>query len=240
MREPANGGWPESPTHRTAFRLQLGERSSRTDARRCAHTVRSSLCHCSGVLSPSQLFLYLRGYFSTSFSGIVTPSPLCYNKPGLFDEMEEPNMKLAETLQERADLNRRIEQLRYRLSNNVLVQEGEKPLRTPAALLEELESSFHPPGMAHCPHQSHQLRRQGRRPLPHRAHRPPRCALPAGGCLPPPGGGSQPKYPPRHPHRDQDRFPPSMSPPCSGRPMMPPASCAFWITPCRPPTGPPT
>ena len=51
-------------------------------------------------------------------------------------------MKLAEALQERADLNRRIEQLRYRLSNSVLVQEGEKPLEDPAALLEELESSF--------------------------------------------------------------------------------------------------
>lgn len=51
-------------------------------------------------------------------------------------------MKLAEALQERADLSRRIEQLRYRLSNNVLVQEGEKPLEDPAALLEELESSF--------------------------------------------------------------------------------------------------
>ena len=51
-------------------------------------------------------------------------------------------MKLAEALQERADLNHRIEQLRYRLSNNVLVQEGEKPLEDPAALLEELESSF--------------------------------------------------------------------------------------------------
>ena len=51
-------------------------------------------------------------------------------------------MKLAEALQDRADLNRRIEQLRYRLSNNVLVQEGEKPLGDPAALLEELESSF--------------------------------------------------------------------------------------------------
>lgn len=51
-------------------------------------------------------------------------------------------MKLAEALQERADLNRRIEQLLYRLSNNVLVQEGEKPLEDPAALLGELESSF--------------------------------------------------------------------------------------------------
>ena len=51
-------------------------------------------------------------------------------------------MKLAEALQERADLNRRIEQLRYRLNNNVLVQEGETPLEDPAALLEELESSF--------------------------------------------------------------------------------------------------
>ena len=51
-------------------------------------------------------------------------------------------MKLAEALQERADLNRRVEQLRYRLNNNVLVQEGEKPLEAPAVLLEELESSF--------------------------------------------------------------------------------------------------
>ena len=35
-------------------------------------------------------------------------------------------MKLAEALQERADLNRKIEQLQDRLSNNVLVQEGEQ------------------------------------------------------------------------------------------------------------------
>ena len=48
-------------------------------------------------------------------------------------------MKLAEALQERADLNRRIEQLRYRLNNNVLVQEGEKPAEDPATLLRELE-----------------------------------------------------------------------------------------------------
>lgn len=48
-------------------------------------------------------------------------------------------MKLAEALQERADLNRRIEQLRYRLSSNALVQEGESPAEDPAALLEELQ-----------------------------------------------------------------------------------------------------
>ena len=48
-------------------------------------------------------------------------------------------MKLAEALQERADLNRRIEQLRSRLSSNVLVQEGESPAGAPAALLQELE-----------------------------------------------------------------------------------------------------
>ena len=35
-------------------------------------------------------------------------------------------MKLAEALQERADLNRNIEQLRKRLNSNVLVQEGER------------------------------------------------------------------------------------------------------------------
>ena len=48
-------------------------------------------------------------------------------------------MKLAEALQESADLNRRIEQMRSRLSNNVLVQEGESPAEAPAALLQELE-----------------------------------------------------------------------------------------------------
>lgn len=47
-------------------------------------------------------------------------------------------MKLAEALQERADLNARIEQLRYRIVNNVLVQEGEKPAEDPEALIKEL------------------------------------------------------------------------------------------------------
>ena len=36
-------------------------------------------------------------------------------------------MKLAEALQERADLNCNIEQLRARLINNAIVQENEKP-----------------------------------------------------------------------------------------------------------------
>lgn len=47
-------------------------------------------------------------------------------------------MKLAESLQERADLNKRIAQLRQRLDNNALVQEGEKPAEDPKALLKEL------------------------------------------------------------------------------------------------------
>ncbi|MBR3502811.1 MAG: DIP1984 family protein [Clostridia bacterium] len=51
-------------------------------------------------------------------------------------------MKLAEALQERADLNRKIEQLRSRLQNNCLVQEGESPLEQPEALLRELDSAF--------------------------------------------------------------------------------------------------
>ena len=49
-------------------------------------------------------------------------------------------MKLAEALQERADLNRRIEQLRARLVNNALVQEGESPAESPEELLTELDS----------------------------------------------------------------------------------------------------
>ena len=47
-------------------------------------------------------------------------------------------MKLAEALQERADLNRRIEQLRARIDANALMQEGEKPAEDPQALLDEL------------------------------------------------------------------------------------------------------
>jgi len=48
-------------------------------------------------------------------------------------------MKLAEALQERADLNRRIQQLKARLARNATVQEGEKPAEDPAALLRELD-----------------------------------------------------------------------------------------------------
>ena len=50
-------------------------------------------------------------------------------------------MKLAEALQERADLNRKIEELRRRLGNVVLVQEGETPVEDPAELLQELDAS---------------------------------------------------------------------------------------------------
>ena len=48
-------------------------------------------------------------------------------------------MKLAEALQERADLNRRMEQLKMRLLNNALVQEGEQPAEDPTELLAEYD-----------------------------------------------------------------------------------------------------
>lgn len=48
-------------------------------------------------------------------------------------------MKLAEALQERADLNRQLEQMKMRLYNNATVQEGEQPAEPPEELLEELE-----------------------------------------------------------------------------------------------------
>ena len=51
-------------------------------------------------------------------------------------------MKLAEALQERADLNRNIEQLKSRLNNNVLVQEGEKTAESPEQLKQELDCSI--------------------------------------------------------------------------------------------------
>ena len=50
-------------------------------------------------------------------------------------------MKLAEALQERADINKRISELRRRLENCLLVQEGEEPAEDPLALLAELDSA---------------------------------------------------------------------------------------------------
>lgn len=49
-------------------------------------------------------------------------------------------MKLAEALQERADLNVRIKQLNARIESNVLVQEGEEPSEDPNRMLAELRS----------------------------------------------------------------------------------------------------
>lgn len=51
-------------------------------------------------------------------------------------------MKLAEALQERADLNRNIEQIKSRLNNNVLVQEGEQTAEEPLILKENLDQSI--------------------------------------------------------------------------------------------------
>ena len=51
-------------------------------------------------------------------------------------------MKLAESLQERADLNRKIEELKQRLANNCLVQEGEQPAEDPKELLRQLDAAI--------------------------------------------------------------------------------------------------
>src|SRR5262245_5977902 len=48
-------------------------------------------------------------------------------------------MKLAEALILRADLKKRIEQLRQRLSNNAKVQEGDSPAEKPEDLIKEIE-----------------------------------------------------------------------------------------------------
>nr|WP_314740185.1 DIP1984 family protein [uncultured Haemophilus sp.] len=46
-------------------------------------------------------------------------------------------MKLAEALIERADLQRRLEQLKQRLNQNAQYQEGEEPAESPVSLLAE-------------------------------------------------------------------------------------------------------
>jgi N-acetylglucosamine kinase-like BadF-type ATPase len=49
-------------------------------------------------------------------------------------------MKLAEALLERGDLQKRVEQLRHRITSNARYQEGEAPAEDPAALLAEVGS----------------------------------------------------------------------------------------------------
>jgi hypothetical protein len=49
-------------------------------------------------------------------------------------------MKLAEALAQRADYQKRIEQLKARLLRNAKVQEGDTPAENPAELLRELEA----------------------------------------------------------------------------------------------------
>src|SRR2546429_5976017 len=48
-------------------------------------------------------------------------------------------MKLAEALVLRADVQKRLEQLRIRLTQSALVQEGEQPPENPQDLLAELD-----------------------------------------------------------------------------------------------------
>ena len=48
-------------------------------------------------------------------------------------------MKLAEALIQRADAQRRVEQLKQRIVNNVKVQEGDDPAEDPNVLLAEME-----------------------------------------------------------------------------------------------------
>ena len=148
-------------------------------------------------------------------------------------------MKLAEALQERADLNRRIEQLRYRLSNNVLVQEGEKPLEDPAALLEELESSFTRLewliariNLTNCA-----VKVEGRS-LTELIARRDVLSLRADAYRRLVEEASQNTH---RATRTEIKILSAVDVPALQRQADDAsASCAFWITPCRPPTGPPT
>jgi ferritin-like metal-binding protein YciE len=48
-------------------------------------------------------------------------------------------MKIAEALINRADLQKKISQIKIRLSNNSKIQEGEKPTEEPKTLIQELD-----------------------------------------------------------------------------------------------------
>ena len=51
-------------------------------------------------------------------------------------------MKLATALSERADLQKKIEELSSRLDNNAKVQEGDEPAEDPRGLIKELDSAL--------------------------------------------------------------------------------------------------
>lgn len=49
-------------------------------------------------------------------------------------------MKLAEALIERADLQRRLDEIQSRIENNVIFQEGDKPSEDPTELLSQFDN----------------------------------------------------------------------------------------------------
>ncbi|NQX12752.1 DIP1984 family protein [Microbacteriaceae bacterium VKM Ac-2855] len=51
-------------------------------------------------------------------------------------------MKLAEALMNRADLQRRIEQVRFRIRSNARYQEGEEPQEDPATLVDDVSAAL--------------------------------------------------------------------------------------------------
>ncbi|MBQ4578568.1 MAG: DIP1984 family protein [Clostridia bacterium] len=72
----------------------------------------------------------------------ASENPFFHVELPVTDEPAVPAMKLAEALQERADLNRSIQQLESRLSANAIVQEGESPAEDPRDLLAQLNRSI--------------------------------------------------------------------------------------------------
>ncbi len=72
-------------------------------------------------------------------------------------------MKLAEALQERADLNRKIEQLKSRLNNNVLVQEGGTDCGISRTIETGIRFFFGAFGLFACADQQNELRDERRR-----------------------------------------------------------------------------
>ena len=84
----------------------------------------------------------LNGETGTSLEAAVLSRGYKLTKEEAWSNIITEVMKLAEALQERADLNRNIEQLKNRLSSNALVQEGEQPVECPENLKQELDASI--------------------------------------------------------------------------------------------------
>jgi hypothetical protein len=76
---------------------------------------------------------------SSAFDPVVALCGTRRYHPSIQSKGSKKSMRVAEALIKRADYQKRLDQLRIRLNQNVKVQEGDQPAENPMVLLDEIE-----------------------------------------------------------------------------------------------------